>query len=344
VKMGASDRFGNSGNVYPDLVVDGTFDMNGFNNRVDGLSGAGSVINAGTSTLIIGNSGGLAATHVAGPVFAGVISGGTTLQKEGTRTNTLSGVNTYTGDTIINAGQLKLGAAGSMSNTPTINVNSNATFDVAAVTGGFVLGAAQTLKGNGTLLGNVTANGPISPGDSIGTLTFNNGLTLAGNLLVEVNKSVSPSNDVISVVGTLTNAGIGMVTVTNIGGTALAAGDSFQIFNKGVSNGLALTVVSAGSVVWTNKLAEDGSIAVLSASAPKVPATNLTIVAAGPTSFSLSGLGAANSAYDVYTSTNVTTPMTNWWLIGTTNSDPGGVIQFLDAQATNDQRFYRFGQ
>ena len=88
----------------------------------------------------------------------------------------------------------------------------------------------------------------------------------------------------------------------------------------------------------------DGSIAVLSVPLPKVAATNLTIVVAGPTSISLGGMGAANSAYGVYASTNVTTPMTNWWLIGTTNSDAGGLIQFLDPQATNDQRYYRFGQ
>ena len=36
--------------------------------------------------------------------------------------------------------------------------------------------------------------------------------------------------------------------------------------------------------------------------------------------------------------------VTNWWVIGTTNSDAGGVIQFTDLQATNEQRFYRFGQ
>jgi hypothetical protein len=117
------------------------------------------------------------------------------------------------------------------------------------------------------------------------------------------------------------------------------------LFNgKPVLNGQALTVVSSGGEVWTNKLAVDGSIAVITAGAPKVPATNLTIVAVGPTSFNLGGAGAANSAYNVYASTNVTTPMTNWWLIGTTNSDAGGVIQFLDPQATNGQRFYRFGQ
>jgi autotransporter-associated beta strand protein len=347
VKMGGSTRFGNSGPVIPDLQVNGTFDVNGFNNEVDALYGAGSVINAGTSTLLICSNTTIPTAnggHVVSPDFTGVISGGTTLAKAGpVRTQTLSGTNTYTGDTLILAGTLKLGATGSISNTPNINVSSGATFDVSTVAGGYVLEAAQRLKGNGTVLGNVTANGTISPGDSIGTLTFNNDLTLAGDLLVEVNNSVSPSNDVISVAGTLTNAGVGTVTVTNIGAMALAAGDSFQIFNKAVSNGLALNVASVGGVVWTNKLDVDGSIAVLSAPAP-VPATNLTIQAVGPTNFSLSGLGAANSAYGVYASTNVTTPMTNWWLIGTTNSDAGGLIQFVDEQATNDQRFYRFGQ
>jgi hypothetical protein len=88
----------------------------------------------------------------------------------------------------------------------------------------------------------------------------------------------------------------------------------------------------------------DGSLAVFTKSSLAVPATNLIVLAAGPTSFNLGGMGAANSAYNVYASTNVTTPMTNWWLLGTTNSDAGGVIQFLDLQATNEQRFYRFGQ
>jgi hypothetical protein len=75
-----------------------------------------------------------------------------------------------------------------------------------------------------------------------------------------------------------------------------------------------------------------------------VPATNLTLQVSGPNARALSGQGAANSAYYVYASTNVTLPMSNWWLIGVTNSDAGGLIQFVDTGATNAQRFYRFGQ
>jgi len=192
----------------------------------------------------------------------------------------------------------------------------------------------------------VNAGGILSPGASVGTLTLGGDLILAGDLLIDVDKSLSPSNDVVTVGGTLTNAGTGMVTVTNLnGGLPLAEGDSFQLFNKPVLNGEVLTVVSAGGVEWTNQLAVDGSIAVLSTGAPvPVPATNLTVTAVSPGNVSLGGMGAPNSAYDVYASTNVMTPMTNWWLLGTTDSDGDGAIEFLDSQATNAQRFYRFGQ
>ena len=119
--------------------------------------------------------------------------------------------------------------------------------------------------------------------------------------------------------------------------------DSFKVFNKAVSAGQTIAVAGGGAT-WTNKLAVDGSIAVLTAAPPAVPATNLTIQAVGPTSVGLGGMGAASSAYSVYASTNVALPMSSWWKIGTANSSGGGAIQYLDSQATNSQRFYRFGQ
>lgn len=273
---------------------------------------------------------------------SGVISGLGGLIKAKPGTLILNAANTYGGNTTVRAGSLVLGVGGSLSNSPLIDVQSGATFDVSAVAGGFVLETNQTLKGNGTVLGSVTALGTIAPGASIGNLTFNNDLTLAGNLAFEVSKRVSPSNDVITVAGTLTNAGSGIVTVANLG-LALAAGDSFQLFSQPVLNGQALTVLSTDGVVWTNQLAVDGSVAVVSTPA-LVPATNLSLVATGPNSFKVGGIGAANRAYGIFASTNVISPAADWVLIGITNSDAGGVIQFVDPQATNDQRFYRFGQ
>jgi hypothetical protein len=36
--------------------------------------------------------------------------------------------------------------------------------------------------------------------------------------------------------------------------------------------------------------------------------------------------------------------MSSWSWIGTTNADGAGLIRFTDTQATNNQRYYRFGQ
>jgi len=123
----------------------------------------------------------------------------------------------------------------------------------------------------------VLTNGVLAPDASIGMLTINNNLTLAGNLNIEVNKASVPISDNTFVSGTLTNVGSGIVTVTN-SGSALAPGDVFTLFNKAVPNGNTMAV-TGGQVIWTNQLAVDGTIAVL-ALLPVTP-TNI--------SFSLSG-------------------------------------------------------
>jgi len=60
--------------------------------------------------------------------------------------------------------------------------------------------------------------------------------------------------------------------------------------------------------------------------------------------YSLSARGAPITSYTVYSSTDVTTPMSSWVLVGATTSDLGGVISFSHYAATGSQRFYRFGQ
>jgi len=178
----------------------------------------------------------------------------------------LGGTNTYTGPTTANAGTLVVN--GSTAAASAVSVNSGA-----------------TLGGTGTIAGPVTvsAGGRISPGvpqtasvSGIGALTLSSNLTFAGNLLIEVDKSLPSRNDKIIVGSTLTNAGNGTLTVRNLG-AALSPGDTFQIFNQPVLNGQALTVVSYGeNVVWMNELAVDGSITVQSVTPP--PPGNPTTV------------------------------------------------------------------
>ena len=109
--------------------------------------------------------------------------------------------------------------------------------------------------------------------DAIGTFTVNNDIILSGNVFIRVDKSLAQPNDKIAATGTITNTGTGTVTVTNIGVTALAPGDTFQVFTKPVINGDALTVTGEG-VTWQNNLAVDGSIRVVSV-IPNYP-TNMT--------------------------------------------------------------------
>jgi fibronectin-binding autotransporter adhesin len=228
------------GAATANLTIDGTPNGNGarLKLQIDG-SGTldGTAINNGVSVVLncaVSGAGGF------------ILSAG----QSGAGTLVLGGSNTYSGATTVNAGTLRVN--GSLAAASVLTVNSGATLGGTGVIGGPVA---------------VNTGGILSPGASVGALNLNSNLTLSGNLLIEVNKSLSPSNDVVNVAGALTNAGTGTLTVLNLGG-ALATGDSFKIFNKPVPNGQALHIVSSGSEIWTNKLTLDGSIAVLAAPNP----------------------------------------------------------------------------
>jgi autotransporter-associated beta strand protein len=161
------------------VLADGAFDISGVSGAgtsIRNLSGSGSVA-LGLKTLTLTNASG---------DFAGTIdgTGGFTLAagKE-----TLSGLNTYTGATNVNAGTLSVNGSIASSSLTTVN-------------------AGGTLGGNGTV-GNTTINGgTLAPGNSIGALAVQGNLafTAAASYMVEV----SPANaDRTNVTGTATLGG-----------------------------------------------------------------------------------------------------------------------------------------
>jgi autotransporter-associated beta strand protein len=151
--------------------------------------------------------------------------------------------------------------------------------------------AAGTLGGSGSFTGDLIVNSgaTLAPGDAgtnTGTLTVGGNLSLNGNVSVKVNTLLAQSNDVVAVTGTLNNTGSGLVVVSNAGPT-LVVGDKFTLFSQPLAGGGALTV-SGGGATWTNNLAVDGSISVLTVT-PLVNTNTFTLgTVVTPTSIQLS--------------------------------------------------------
>ena len=166
--------------------------------------------------------------------------------------------------------------------------SNNSLPGAAVLPGAVTVAAGATLGGNGAIDGPVTVQpgGTLAAGASIGTLVISNNLTLAGNLVAEVNTSVSPSNDLVVVTGTLANSGTGTVTLSNLG-PALVAGDSFTLFSKPLVNGgamsLATTPALTSGLVLSNRLALDGSVLVVSSGTLPSTPTNVTYSVSGNT-------------------------------------------------------------
>jgi autotransporter-associated beta strand protein len=269
------------------------------------------------------------------------------LTKSGTGVLTLTGANSYNGPTTINTGTLALSGSGAIANSTNIYTGPGAVFDVNAA-GGFTLGPWRTLWGNGSVNGNFTvgAAAKLIPGSNgIGTLTFSNSLTLyPGGAappctnIFEIRKSPL-TNDSVVVLGTLTNGGV--LIVTSIGATALAAGDSFKLFNAASYGGgfgpVSLPPLVSGLAWNTNTLNTNGVISVVSTVPPMF--ANITVTSSNLT-FNGSG-GIANSNFYVLASTNLTLPLADWKRVATNQFDNNGSFVFTNVLDTNaTQNFY----
>jgi autotransporter-associated beta strand protein len=157
--------------------------------------------------------------------YSNSISGYGSLVQFGTGTLIIPTNETYSGNTTVSNGTLKLLANGYLTNTTAIAVGAGAILDVSALSGGGLTlrsaAPAEVLDGYGTINGSIaTASGTtleVEPaaGSATGTLTITNALTLGGG---NYNFNVgSGSNDKINVGGTL-NENSGTVVVNVFGG------------------------------------------------------------------------------------------------------------------------------
>jgi autotransporter-associated beta strand protein len=142
--------------------------------------GAGGTSGSLASATIVNNAT-LAFNRADDLTYAGNISGTGSLTKLGEGALTLTGANTYSGLMRVSGGTLVLTDGGLAVNTSGYALNSGAMLDGRSLTGGLALISGQTLTGNGSILGSVAVgDGAIlSPGDSMGVLTFSGMLSFA---------------------------------------------------------------------------------------------------------------------------------------------------------------------
>jgi autotransporter-associated beta strand protein len=309
--IGTKLNFGTGG-------TSGTLDLNGVNQEIAGLatiSGTANQITNGSitpSTLTVNTATGSPST------WSQFLVGNLALVKAGVDALTLTATNTFVGATTISNGTLTLSGTGALVNTPRITVAAGTTLDVAAVTGGFTLGAAQVLEGNGTVVGATTINGSIAPGTSIGTLTFDTAPTLTGNVFAELNRTNAQTADKLVGLGALG----GTLTVTNIG-PVLQPGDSFDLFDGSLSGSFVTLNLPGGLAHWnTSDLNGSGTIT-FSNTAPVAQNQNIgvsqgssaTLLVIGgkraPTDFegdalSVIGVGTPTSGSASFSSTSIT--------------------------------------
>jgi autotransporter-associated beta strand protein len=238
---GNAGNLGSGANIYLS-GAGGTLKYTGTGettNKIINLSGtttAGVLDDSGTGTLTLTSNfatpgaGAKTFTLQGSTAGTGVISGAisdntafantTGVLKQGTGTWTLSGVNTYTGATTVNGGNLVIGAGNTLADTA-IAINSTATLSpVAGATAGNTTtaakGATMTLNAGGTLN---LADGAIGAFNVVQNSTFAGaGATFAGGTIVFDLGTSLGSNDYVNV---SLNNGTGTGTAAETGSTAI---------------------------------------------------------------------------------------------------------------------------
>ena len=189
---------------------------------IGGLAGAGTVTRDLTGSAFLA-----AGANSQNETFSGVIQNGSGTMgftKAGNGVQTLTGVNTYTGPTIVSNGTLLVTSPGSLAAGSDVTVYTTA-----------------TLGGNGTVNGTVTAalGAFLAPGGlgTIGTLTLGSTLSLSGTTLLCDVPASGATADQVAVAGTLALDGVNPVILSFADGAAPAGDYTLMTFASKTGSG-----------------------------------------------------------------------------------------------------------
>ena len=222
LKAGNADAFDLSSAMT--VKADATLDLDGYDQRIGSLAGAGSVT-LGVARPLWGSPQEVTLTtgNNSSTIFSGSISGAGNLAKVGNGVFTLSGSNSYTGKTWLDGGTLKAGAANSFSSASAVEVADGTELD---------------LDGFDQVIGSLAGAGTVSLGTGTLTTGGNNGST--------------EFSGVINGTGGLTKKGSGTFTLsdsnTYTGATRIDAGTLKAGVENTIASASAVSVASGASL------------------------------------------------------------------------------------------------
>src|ERR1035437_2457541 len=178
---------------------------------------------------------------------------------------------TYTGDTTLNSGALRLQGAADISTSTNITINAGSTLIVTGmVNSTFTLVSGHTLSGNGVVNGKLIANAgsTVSPGvlgglNAVGILTVSNTIALSGTNIMELDPD-NATNDVLKSGSSITYGGtLSLVDLSS----PLSGGSSFKLFSASSYLGSFANITPAtpgAGLAWdTSALGTTGTIKVV---------------------------------------------------------------------------------
>jgi autotransporter-associated beta strand protein len=285
-----------------DVAVGGTLDLNGLNQTVNGLTGAGAVTNSNSTAAILTVGDNNISSSFPGAINDGI--GAVALEKIGTGMVTLSGTNGYTGDTTVSAGTLQFNSAGAIGGSGrSVTVSSGGTVAAGyAINNAFLNRLAENTNtctvalaaASGNNLDFNTSTGAILPNARLGatgaftysgTLTPN-GTTYrlggGGGTLTVSSSTLGGSGNSLMVTGPGTVVLSGSANTFDGATTVNAA--TLQISSTGAFNSIARTVTinNGGTVSVTVSSAVNGASITIN-SGGTLAAYNVTSAYSGST-------------------------------------------------------------